>query len=217
MANKLKYKNITISGLPGAGSSTLSRGLAQVLGWKYFSGGDFMRAWAIGKGLFNKNNKTHHDATVYNEEFDRKVDYGMRKTLKQKKHKIFDSWLSGFMAQGVGGVLKILVFCSRDEVRVDRIVNRDNITVKEAKKHIFEREAKNLGKWRRMYELEWQEWVVKKGKIDKKEPVYFWNPKLYDFVIDTYKNSKENTLKIVLKTLGFNKKIEFKNSNIFKS
>jgi cytidylate kinase len=203
MKQNLKYKNITISGLPGAGSSTLGKALANVLNWDYFSGGDFMRQYAIKKGLFDKNNKTHHDATVYADAFDRHVDSRMRKTLKTKSGKILESWISSFMAQGIEGVLKILVFCSDDAIRVDRIVNRDNLTINQAKKHLFEREEKNLEKWRRMYKRQWQEWIVNKGLVSKKKPIWFWYPELFDLTIDTYKNSKEETLKKALYKLGY--------------
>ena len=94
---QLKYKNVTISGLPGAGSSTLGKALARVLGWEYFSGGDFMRVYAVEQGLFDGKNKAHHDAMVYSDDFDRRVDFGMRETVQKKSGKILDSWLSGFM------------------------------------------------------------------------------------------------------------------------
>ena len=48
-----QYKNITISGLPGAGSTTLLFRLKKELdfeGWKGFSGGEFMRTYAEEKG-----------------------------------------------------------------------------------------------------------------------------------------------------------------------
>lgn len=192
---QLKFKNITISGLPGAGSSTLGKGLGKELNWKYFSGGDFMRRYAIEKGLFDKNCQLHHKATVYGDDFDRKVDFGMRESFEKETKKIYDAWLAGFVAQGVKGVLKVLLYCSSDEVRVDRIVNRDKISVEEAKKHIFEREEQNIQKWTRMYAKEWQEWVGK-------GPVNFYNPKLYDLTIDTYANDRDKTLKLVMEKLS---------------
>ncbi len=205
MTTELLYKNLTISGLPGAGSSTLGKSLAETLGWEYFGGGDFMRAYAIEKGLYSETNKSHHDATVYDDEFDRQVDYQMRTAVQNNQHKVIDAWLSGFMAQGVPGTLKILVVCSDDPVRVDRVVNRDNVSVEEAKKHIFEREQRNLKKWQRLYAQEWQEWVVSKGKAGADKPIYFWYPQLYDLILDTYSLSKEQTLQNVLEKLGYTK------------
>lgn len=187
----MKYKNVTISGLPGAGSSTLGKGIAEELGWEYWSGGDFMRAYAVSKGLFAKDSQVHHPATVYGDDFDRKVDYGMRESMQKSEKKIYDSWLSGFVAQGLDGVLKVLLFCSNDSVRVDRIVNRDKISVEAAKQHIFEREEKNIQKWTRMYQREWRGWVGE-GPID------FYDKKLYDLAIDTYAADREKTLQLVL-------------------
>ncbi len=163
-----------------------------------------MRSYAIKKGLFNPKNQAHHPATIYSDRFDRQVDFGMRKTLETKTKRILDSWLSGFMAQGVKGTLKILIFCKDKSVLVDRLANRDNLTVNQAKKHIFERETKNVEKWRRMYTSEWQNWIVKRKVLKAKKPIWFWYPELYDLTIDTYKNSKQETLRIALKALGIN-------------
>lgn len=203
MTQNLLYKNVTISGLPGAGSSTLGKAVCEKLGWEYFSGGDFMRMYAVKNGLFDKNNHVHHDATAYSDDFDRKVDFQMRDMLKDKENKVVEAWLSGFMAQGVPGTLKVLVVCSDDAIRVDRIVNRDNIGIEEAKQHIFEREQRNLEKWRRLYSQEWHDWVVKAGKSAEDKPIYFWYPQLYDLVLDTFSLSKDQTLQNVLEKLGY--------------
>jgi len=195
------YYNVTISGLPGAGSSTLGKSLAKNLGWDYFCGGDFMRAYAIERGLFDKNNKFHHSAAVYDDDFDRSVDYQARKWAETKRNQVLEAWLSGFMTMHVPGTLRVLVYCSDDAVRIDRIVNRDEISVSEAKEHIFKRETENLSKWQRLYAKEWQQWVVDKNICEPEEKIYFWEPKLYDLAIDTYTTNKEETLQKVLDKL----------------
>ena len=197
-----KYKNITISGLTGVGASTLAKNLAKKLSWQYYSGGDFMRKYAIEQGLFDKNNKVHHDATIYSDEFDRQVDYQARKMLEKSTGNVVDAWLAGFMSQGIEGVLKVMVYCSDDAVRIDRIVNRDRIRINEAKTHVFEREAKNLNKWSRMYKKEWQEWVLSNYPELAKREIYFWYPEMYDLVLDTYKLGPEETLQAVLDRLN---------------
>ena len=73
-----------------------------------------------------------------------------------------------------------------DALRIDRIVNRDNLTVKEAKEHIREREKANIGKWKRMYKTE-----------------DFWDPKHYDLIINTYSHGPKETVDLVLQALGF--------------
>lgn len=161
-----------------------------------------MRSYAIKQGLFDPKTKTHHSATVYNDGFDRQVDFGMRNDLKTKTNQILESWLSGFIAQQIKSTLKIMLFCKDKSVLVDRITNRDNITTKEAKHHIFDRKKKNTDKWKRMYKNEWQKWVIKPGTINKSKPIWFWYPELFDLTIDTYKYSKQETLKLALEKLG---------------
>ena len=73
-----------------------------------------------------------------------------------------------------------------DALRIDRTVNRDNITVADAKKHLREREKANLAKWKRMY-----------GVGD------FWDPKYYDLIINTYSHGPKETLNLVLQALGY--------------
>lgn len=203
-SHQFKYRNITISGLPGSGSTTLLKGLKEALqfdGWKGYNGGEFMRAYAKEKGLFKEKAGLHHDATHYEDDFDRKVDMGMRKRLETEDKWILESWLSGFLAQGVDGVLKVLVTCSDKAVRVDRIVNRDGVSPEEAIKNMNERYEKNLAKWSRMYGDLWQEWVVKPGKMSPEDKIDFWHPNLYDLVIDTFKLNKQQTVQTVLDAL----------------
>lgn len=199
--NKYNYRNITISGLPGSGSTTLLNLLKDELkfdGWTGFSGGEFMRKYAVEKGLYDSTQKIHHDAMAYGEDFDRKIDMGIREKLKEEENWIIESWLSGFMAQGVKEVLKILVICSDEAVRIDRIVNRDDVTVEEAKRHVNQRYEVNLKKWSRMYKKEWNQWVVKRGLAKSSEKIDFWKPELYDLVIDTYSYNKQQALKVAL-------------------
>lgn len=198
---KTKYRNVTISGLPGAGSTTLGKHLAKHLGFHYHSGGDFMRQYAIDNGFFDPKQSVHHSATAYPDDFDRRVDYEMRNNIITKQGFVYESWLSGFLAQGAPDVLKILIYCSDDAVRVDRIANRDDVSIIEAKEHIFAREHKNLEKWINMYTKEWGEWVVTPGTVGTQEPIYFWKPELYDLAIDTYKLGKEETLEKALEGL----------------
>lgn len=201
MKKKYSYKNVTISGLSGSGTTTLLQLLKNELkfdGWTGFSGGEFMRQHAVEKGLYDNTNKIHHDAMAYGEDFDRQIDFGIREKLQTKEKWIIESWLSGFMAQGLADVLKILVICSDDSVRVDRIVNRDEVTVVEAKRHLQQRYKVNLKKWSNMYVQQWQTWVVDRHLAKPDEKIDFWKPELYDLVIDTYSSNKQQATKIAL-------------------
>ncbi|MDR0463221.1 MAG: AAA family ATPase [Pseudomonadales bacterium] len=198
------YKNVVISGLPGCGSTTLLNGLREILkmdGWRGFSGGEFMRAYATEKGLWSEDNTLHHNANIFTDEFENEVDFGMRQKLHSEEHWIIESWLAGFLAQQVPDVMKVLMTCSSDEVRIDRIVNRDQVSIEEAKQNAIERYNKNLTKWQRMYAKEWQEWVVDKGTLSAEDPIDFWNPALYDLVIDTYGMNKKQVFESAMNVL----------------
>lgn len=199
-----QYRNVTISGLPGSGSTTLLRKLKEELqfdGWKGFSGGEFMRQYAQEKGLFREQAGLHHDASHYEEDFDRTVDMGMRSKLQHEEKWILESWLSGFLAQGVPNVLKVLMICSDDAVKIDRIVNRDQASAQEVKENVRARYETNYSKWSTMYAKEWQDWVVAPGLFTQSEKIDFWDPRLYDLVVDTYSLNQEQSLHIVLDSL----------------
>ncbi len=187
--SQLKYKNITVSGKICTGTSTLSRLLQQKLGWQHWDAGTFFRDYCQKMGLHLEHTKVRSD------NLRREIDYQVRKRLQNKSGLIQEGWLSGFFAQGLGGVLKVLLVCD-DELRIDRLVNRDRFKVEEAKKHISEREKQNHESWVKTYQKEWQAWVGEKE-------INFFDPQLYDLVIDTRSNSREQTLKTVLEKLGY--------------
>ena len=188
MVKKLRYKSIAISGQPGAGRTTLLNNLKKtlkLLGFKFFSGGEWSRQYAIKHNLHDPSNPKHHLATIYDDKIDYEIDVAMREKLKKNGNFVVESWIAGWNMRGLKHVLKVLLICD-DALRIDRIVNRDSLTVKEAKDSIQKREKENLKKWSKLY-----------GVSD------FWDPKHYDLVIDTYSNSKEEVLDKVLKELGY--------------
>lgn len=187
--NKLKYSSIAISGAPGGGRSTLLKNLKIYLepfNFEFWSGGEWARQFAINSGKHNSSDITHHNAEDYSDEIDRQIDDGMRAKLTDpNKRFVVESWIAGWNMRSLKHVLKVLLMCP-DDLRVDRIVNRDNLTIEEAKEHLFDREKVNFNKWQRMY-----------GVSD------FWDPKHYDLVINTYSNGPKETVKLVLQALGY--------------
>ncbi|MDP3724117.1 MAG: cytidylate kinase family protein [bacterium] len=180
--------NITISGKICTGTSTLAKGLIQKLGWSMWSAGDFQREYVQKMGIDLEKTSLRSD------EHEREIEFGMRKRLQSEEHIILEAWLGGFVAQRLDGVLKVLLV-TPDDLRIDRLVNRDNITVDEAKAHMRKREEENHIKWSKLYANEWREWVGEK-------PIDFYEPSLYDLVIDTYSHSKTETLEKVLEKLN---------------
>lgn len=187
----LKYSSIAVSGPPGAGRSTLLKNLKSIvgpLGWETFSGGDWSRQYSIKLGHHDPNDPTHHKATDYGDDIDHQIDLALREKLSNPNtHVAVESWIAGWNMRGIPHVLKILLTCD-DALRIDRIVNRDNISVEKAKEHVREREEANLGKWSKMYQV---------------PPTDFWDVKYYDLVINTYSHGPQETLNLVLQALGY--------------
>jgi len=196
-SKSLKYRNVTVSGKICSGTTTLSGLLEKEFGWKHWSAGEFFRDYC------KKHNLDLEMASDRSDELSKKVDYGMKESLEKKEKQIIEGWLSGFVAQGVKGVLKVLLICD-DGLRIDRLVNRERMGVNEAKEKIKTREYENAKKWTRVYKKEWSLWIPKdKQEVKTKEGWFdFWHPSLYDLVIDTYSNSREETLNLVLKELN---------------
>lgn len=186
---KLNFKNITVSGKICTGTTTLSNLLHEKLGWKYYDAGTFFRDYCHKRGLQLENTSIRSDALR------KTLDYRVRDRLKNKTGLIHEGWLAGFFAQKLKGVLKVLLVCD-ESLRIDRLVNRDQFTVEKAKKHINKREKQNHETWVKTYQKEWKNWVGKKE-------INFFDPQLYDLVIDTYSHSREQTLKAVLTALGW--------------
>ncbi len=186
---RLHYSSVAISGRPGAGRSTLLKNLRpylETMGWEFFSGGEWSRKFSIEKGKHDPKDPKHHLATDYGDDIDYQIDQALREKIsKPETHMAVESWIAGWNARGFKHVLKVLLMCD-DSLRVDRIVNRDDVTVEEAKEHIRMREEANIGKWQRLYKVS-----------------DFWDPKYYDLVINTYSHGPSQTLGLVLQALGY--------------
>ena len=177
-----KYHNITISGKIATGTTTLAKSLHQLLGWEYINAGAIQRAYDREHGV----NENARGALLRPDEHERKMEAMAKKILTEKEHMIYEAWLSGFVAREISGILRVLLICSDDAVRVDRVANRDNVTIDEAKDDIKTREEENISKWKKIY-----------GDYD------FWDPKYFDLVIDTYSSGKMETRGKVLDKLGY--------------
>lgn len=187
--NVTPYQNITISGGIAVGTTTLLENLKPYLlpkKWRFYSGGEMLKKYAIKSGKYIAKNKLHHMANMYSDDVDKTFDAEITKKLSVKKHIVIESWLAGFFARKIDTVLRVLLICSNSDVVTDRFVNRDNIDLKDAKHILYTRENENFKKWRRMY-----------GKFN------FFDKKYYTMVIDTAFNSPQETVDIVLSALQF--------------
>lgn len=183
-------RNITISGKIGAGATSLAKNLSKTLGWDFLEGGDIFEK--IHKELKLSQAMVNSRPDHFDLEYEKKV----KNMLKNENHRIIQSHLAGFDAQSIDGVFKILVVCEdshgndKEEIRIDRLINRDEVSVEEAKEEVLEREKQHLEKWRRLYVNNDQNWV-------------YWDKKYYDLVVNTYSRNQEETLNLALEKIGY--------------
>ena len=179
---KSKYRIITISGKIAVGTTTLTKNLVNILNWKHINVGAIQRE-------YDRKNSIHENmqgALSRTDRHENEIDAMTQEMLKKEKKIIYEAWLSGFFAREYKDILKVLLVCSHDSIRVDRVANRDNITIEEAKKWIKIREEENISKWKKLY-----------GNHD------FWNPNSFDLVINTYQSGQLETVGKVLDKIGY--------------
>ena len=177
------FTNITISGGVSTGKNTLSDNLKPYLeshGWKFTSGGQILRDFTkeYVQPLASLADKKIHNL----------IDERTIKLLKEG-HYVIEAWLAGFFARNMKNTLRVLLICKDNALKIDRVVNRDKISVAMAKKYIKEREETNFREWRKYY-----------GNYN------FFDPKYYQLTIDTYTSGPMETLGKVLDKLGFKNK-----------
>jgi cytidylate kinase len=176
----LKFENITISGGVAVGKNTLKDNLQKHLqpyGWKFTSGGQLLRD-------FTKEYKQPL-ASLADDDFHRRLDQRTLDLLTKEKNYVIEAWLAGFVARELDNTLRVLLLCKDNALRIDRVANRDKVSVEDAKKYIREREEVNFTEWKRIY-----------GEYN------FWDPKYYHLIIDTYEYGQMETAQKVLDAIG---------------
>ncbi len=175
------FDNISISGGVAVGTTTLMDNLRPYLepyGWQFSSTGNFVRE-------YTKENILPL-ATLVSEDFDRQIEKKVYDKLSGEKRWVIEGWLAGFVARDLKQTLRVFLYCSEDSVRVDRLANRDRLTVGEAIQFVKLREEKNIKKWKKIY-----------GNYN------FFDKKYYHLVIDTYSSGQHETVGKVLDALGY--------------
>ncbi len=112
---------ITVSGLPGSGTSTISRLLSEYYELELISSGEAFRRIAKEKGmnLAEFGTMAEKDPSI-----DLAIDKSQRDIVRSQDNLVLESRLAGHMASGVPGVLKIWIKAPLS-VRVKRIQRRE--------------------------------------------------------------------------------------------
>lgn len=176
---------ITVSGRIASGSTTLAKNIAENLGWRHIEGGDIF--WERVRSKLNLDSK---DTDKRPDKEDEIFDAELKSMLENESGIVLETKLAGYNAQGIDGIFKILVVCEDQngedhmDIRIDRLINREELSIDQAKQEVIEREKNDIEKWRRIYAGGDPEWV-------------YWDPKYYDLRVNTYSHNPNQALELV--------------------
>lgn len=180
---------ITISGRIASGSTTLAKKLAHHLSWRHIEGGEIF--W---EAVRKKMDLAEKDTNLRPDKEDELFDAQLKKILQEDSDIVLETKLAGFNAQGIPGIFKILVLCTdnagadQTQIRIDRLVNREHMSMNSAKEEVLSREKNDIEKWRRLYAPNDPSWT-------------YWDEKYYDLVVNTYSHDQDEALQLVLNAL----------------
>jgi CMP/dCMP kinase len=140
---------ITVSGLPGSGTTSLSRYLAQRHGFEMISAGEVFRQLAREHNmeLAEFGRLAEEDSS-----YDKMIDARQKDIAESRDNILVEGRLSGWMVPGAD--LKIWLFAPID-CRIHRIAFRDQVVDENTAKTLtLEREACEAGRYRSYYDID---------------------------------------------------------------
>jgi cytidylate kinase len=142
---------VTISGLPGSGTSTVARSVAEVLGVPRLDGGTVFRSLAVERGM----NLVDFSLLA---ETDPTIDLALDQRLAERAVAggvVLESRLAGHIAtnQGVAGAVRVWVACDEAE-RARRVATRENLGEPAALAANRNRERSERHRYRDYYDID---------------------------------------------------------------
>jgi len=165
---------ITISGLPGSGTTTIAKLLSKELSLELISAGELFRAMAKERNLpLDQFSKLAEN----NDDFDRWIDMRQREEAMERENVIIEGRLSGFFVPHAD--LRIWLKAPV-EVRARRIAGREKITYDEALSAMRSREQSEYMRYEKYY------------------GIYLDDLSLYDLVIDSSRWNENDIVEMIL-------------------
>lgn len=166
---------ITVSGLPGSGTTTIANLLSKALNLKLISTGETFRELARKKGVsLEEFGKLAENSS----KIDKELDKSVLKMVKEKS--IIEGRLTGFMLNRNNiQAFKIWIDAPL-EIRAKRVAGREGKTLKQTKKEIKKRERSERKRYKKIYSID----------LNDKS--------IYDLVIDSEDKKPEKILEIIL-------------------
>ena len=167
---------ITISGLPGSGTTTVAKLLAEKLGYKLISAGEVFRRLAIERGMTLEEFSRYADE---NPEIDLYIDRMQKELAEKEKDVIVEGRLSGWM---IKDAFKVWIYAD-PEVRYERIAKREGIEIGRARVETKRREEIEKRRYQKYYSIDLEDLSV------------------YHIAINSGKFKPEEIVEIILKAL----------------
>ena len=169
---------ITVSGPAGSGKSTLAAALADRLGYEHVSGGDIFRTIAAERDMtpVELNHAAEHD-----DQIDRDLDRRLRTTAREREDLVLESRLAGWMAGEHADVR--LWLDAPFEVRVERIADREEKSITQARSETRSRADSERRRYREYYDIDATDLTI------------------YDLTINTARWGPEATTSLVLEAI----------------
>jgi len=169
---------VTVSGLPGSGTTTLAEALSSRFDLEHVSSGDVFRAMARERGvsLAEFGRIAEEDP-----EIDREIDERQCEIARERDDIVLEGRLSGWMAEDAD--LRVWLAAPVD-VRAERVAEREEQTVEEARAEIEDREASEAKRYREIHGIDIGDLSV------------------YDLVIDTSRWDEEGVAAVATTAVG---------------
>ncbi|MDY6965057.1 MAG: AAA family ATPase [Halobacteriota archaeon] len=164
---------ITLSGLPGSGTTSVATILSEKFGMECLSAGVIFRELARESGL---SLEEFGKVAENDPKFDELIDRKQKEVASKRDNLLVEGRLSGHM---IDADLKIWMEAPL-EIRAERVAQREKLQFEEAKKEIIKREDCELNRYEEYY------------KIDLKDL------SIYDLIIDSSKKDPESIAEIII-------------------
>ncbi len=168
---------ITVSGLPGSGTSTACKLLQEKLGWRYVNAGQIFRQLAADEGisLAELGRRAEADASI-----DRQLDQRMVEIARQEERVVLEGRLTGWMARR-HALSACKVWCQAPlEVRAARVSGREQQSLEQARDEIAARERSERQRYARHHHIDLEDLSI------------------YDMVTDTAAHSPEEVVSQII-------------------
>jgi cytidylate kinase len=174
---------IAVSGPHGSGKSTAAKKVAEALNYEYISAGELFRDMAKNAQM---NLEEFSREAEEQEEIDKFIDDKTIELAESKDNIVVDAQLGGWMLKDKADMLVYIT--APLQVRIDRIVQRENKTVEQARQETRTREESEKGRYQKLYQIDISDLTI------------------YDIILNSQEFSATDCVQIIL--VAFEKKMK---------